>query len=391
MPRKAIVSDVILDGAGRIFTRPGTENYQVTFKVDKRWITKTTGTADKKEAIAKAQELYYEAKFSQKMGMPVLTKTFKTIAKSVIQDLEPAVKGSLEAKHIARLSTVWIPALGAKAVNNITEDDLKRAVQLMRENNNGTVSKPTVKDYYTSLNLVFKKAIKGKVMSKAEIPEPYIDGEDAKPRPAFTPDEYKLLREKVLEWCNEEGIQERVKHRREVLSVFMYFVASTGCRPGTEVYNLTWGMCSYVQKDDITYSQFLLDGKTGARKVIADATVLQLIETLKLKAEYEITDKTKVFCLPDGSPFINADVQFRKLLEFIGLREDSATGQNRTLYSLRHAYATEAIISNRMSIMLLTKQMGTSAQMLANFYSKATTLAGAEQIVPDPIGVKKKK
>lgn len=170
----------------------------------------------------------------------------------------------------------------------------------------------------------------------------------------------------------------------------MYFVAATGCRPGTEVYNLAWGACSYVQKDDVTYAQFLVDGKTGARKVIADATVLQLIETLKHKAEYEITDKTKVFCLPDGSAFINADVQFRKLLEYVGLREDSATGQSRTLYSLRHAYATEAIISNRMSMLLLTKQMGTSVQMLTTFYSKATTLAGAEQIVPDPIGKKKK-
>lgn len=389
MPRAAVVSDVILDGEGRLYKRPGTDNYQVTFKVNNRWIIKTTGTADRKQAIQKAQELYYQAKFADQMGLPVLSKTFKSVAQAVIRDYAGAAKGSKEAKYVQRLNAVWIPVIGNKNVNNVTEDDLKAAVAKIFELNGGSASKATVKDYYTALNLVFAKAVKAKHMAALEIPEPYIVGEKAQPRPAFTTEEYNLLRTKVLDWCNEEGIQERVRARRELLSVFMYFVASSGCRPGTEVYDLKWGACRYVEKDGVTYAEFYVSGKTGPRQIITDAAVLQLMETLKAKANKPPTNDDYVFCLPNGSRFINADVQFKALLEFVGLRDDSATGQARTLYSLRHAYATEAIVSNRMSIMLLTKQMGTSAQMLQSFYSKATTRAGAEQIVPNPIGVKK--
>ncbi len=48
------------------------------------------------------------------------------------------------------------------------------------------------------------------------------------------------------------------------------------------------------------------------------------------------------------------------------------TGQNRTLYSLRHPYATFALLDDGMDIHALAIQMGTSIGMIERHYSHLT-------------------
>jgi integrase len=53
-------------------------------------------------------------------------------------------------------------------------------------------------------------------------------------------------------------------------------------------------------------------------------------------------------------------------------------GQTRTLYGLRHTYATQALLANRTDIHTLARQMGNSAAMIERHYSKLTaTMAAA--------------
>ena len=47
-------------------------------------------------------------------------------------------------------------------------------------------------------------------------------------------------------------------------------------------------------------------------------------------------------------------------------------GQNRTLYSLRHTYATFELLQNGTDIHTLSKHMGNSAAMIERHYSKLT-------------------
>jgi integrase len=67
--------------------------------------------------------------------------------------------------------------------------------------------------------------------------------------------------------------------------------------------------------------------------------------------------------------------KFVGLLKFSKLTEDRA-GQSRTLYSLRHTYATQALFD----IHTLAKQMGTSVLMLELHYSKLTATMAAERL-----------
>ena len=69
---------------------------------------------------------------------------------------------------------------------------------------------------------------------------------------------------------------------------------------------------------------------------------------------------------------------FNKLLKFAKLTENRA-GQRRTLYSLRHTYATQALLGGT-DIHTLAKQMGTSVRMLELHYSKLTATMAAERL-----------
>ena len=55
-----------------------------------------------------------------------------------------------------------------------------------------------------------------------------------------------------------------------------------------------------------------------------------------------------------------------------GLLTCSLTGQNRTLYSFRHTYATFALLNDGMDIHTLAIQMGISIAMIERHYSHLT-------------------
>jgi len=62
-----------------------------------------------------------------------------------------------------------------------------------------------------------------------------------------------------------------------------------------------------------------------------------------------------------------------------GLAKDMSTGQQRTLYSLRHTYATTELLTGT-DIHTLARQLGTSVLMLERHYSKLTATMAAEQL-----------
>jgi integrase len=74
-----------------------------------------------------------------------------------------------------------------------------------------------------------------------------------------------------------------------------------------------------------------------------------------------------VFETRDGSKVKDWHGAFEILMEESGLLQDRH-GDRRTLYSLRHTYATFAL-TNRVGIHVLARQMATSIGMLEKHYS----------------------
>ncbi len=57
-----------------------------------------------------------------------------------------------------------------------------------------------------------------------------------------------------------------------------------------------------------------------------------------------------------------------------------AIGDSRTLYSLRHTYATLEMLRGEVDIHTLSKQMGNSALMIERHYSKLTATMAADRL-----------
>ena len=71
------------------------------------------------------------------------------------------------------------------------------------------------------------------------------------------------------------------------------------------------------------------------------------------------------------------------LLDNLGLLIDPRTGKERTLYSLRHMYATHVLTKHRMSIEELAEHMGTSVTMIQNHYNHIILRKAAPRIAGD--------
>jgi integrase len=71
---------------------------------------------------------------------------------------------------------------------------------------------------------------------------------------------------------------------------------------------------------------------------------------------------------------------FARLMEGCDLLHDTKTNKKRTLYSLRHYYATMALTYERMSIYTLAKHMGTSVKMIEDHYAHVLLRKKAHQI-----------
>jgi integrase len=85
-----------------------------------------------------------------------------------------------------------------------------------------------------------------------------------------------------------------------------------------------------------------------------------------------------VFRFANGDKPFEMNKVFRRLLIEMGLVK-SMENTDRTLYSLRHTYATKELL-NGTNIHTLAKQMGTSVVMLERHYSKLTATMAAQQL-----------
>ena len=80
----------------------------------------------------------------------------------------------------------------------------------------------------------------------------------------------------------------------------------------------------------------------------------------------------------EGKPIRSFRKGFDSMLDYCDLTYDT-NGNKRSLYSLRHFYATQRL-SEEVSPFLLARQMGTSVEMLERFYGHVVTSLVAKEI-----------
>ncbi|TAF38046.1 MAG: integrase [Alphaproteobacteria bacterium] len=132
-----------------------------------------------------------------------------------------------------------------------------------------------------------------------------------------------------------------------------------------------------------------VSGKTGKREVVSASSeikkYLKRIHDLRIE-ELTTEDKPKpkldpeslVFCHKDGTEIGTFKKSFAALLKSARVERDTH-GQVRTLYSLRHTYATFRL-QNGVNHFTLATNMGTSVAMLEQYYGHTSNIASADEL-----------
>jgi len=378
--------DVRGDGRVILYKREGLKNpkWQARIRVPNSdgYKIVTTKTADLREAERFALDLYEDLYLHVKSGGSIKSKTFRQVFEEwekAVTTLGPTRQGGSWESTIERVRSYALQFFGPKKIDAVTPADFSEFWVWRKGNySKKPPSNATLRRERTSLLPVFKFAV-----SKGYIPEvPNTDPPKAavERRPTFTLQEWRIFVRKARGWVAEG--ERKATHRDRLVSQQCFLIlANTGVRVG-ELRRLCWGDLRTVNTESGTRLVAHVRGKTGAREVVfqegADAYVKRLYD---LRCEELGTDPDRsglVVCHIDGTPIQTVKRSFHSLLEFAGI-PIMRDGTARTIYSLRHFYATQRL-SHDTSPFLLAKQMGTSVEMLEKFYGQTVTSTLAAQI-----------
>lgn len=426
----------------RLYRRARSSYWQARFKLDDgRWYRQSTGTADQEQAVAEAWGLYYAAKERARHGLPNNTRRFSDVASYAIKRMEDELSAeagkSVYRDYITAITTYLIPFFGKRDISSIKYKDLsdyerwrgekiaqrnkerKRGALIKRvhhygrlrkalaelENNAPTfhvVAQSTINTHNAALSRIFDEAEIRGWLARGMRPELQNKGRKSIARPHFTLSEHKVITDKLRSnwWRNTRRADSQ--HLRRMLREYVLILSNTGVRTGTEAINIKWNNIQYYldTRDKTRYIEIHVSGKTGPRTLIARFHVRVVLERLK-NYYSDFVDKTLdeviaaksdryLFIDHAGNQIQSESLRqcFRKFLTDHNLLY-GVDGQQRTLYSFRHFYATRALV-RQTSIYALAQQMGTSVAMLEEFYSKflprdnAAQLAGRERVTEPP-------
>jgi len=379
-------------GKATLYKRSSTKHWQVRFKLaNNKWHSQSTYTTDKDEAITNAEHIYRTVQIKTEAGLTPVTKTFKQIAVEEIKNMTQAVAGGIGKRtyrdYIFAINKYLIPFFGNYTIEKITKE-LIRDFEGWRIAMMGKVPMQSTKRNHSSAYIRVINLAKelGVISSLRVVPLLDSKGERSRARPAFTDKELSELIAFMPSWV-QSSYTERTRQMRVLCGFYIQFLVNTGVRHGTEALPLRWQHLQWHWIGEKKYLRIWVSGKTGPRYLIAKNEVIAVLEELmqwqalpyaNLEAVIEAKVDKLIFRLVTGHAISNMENIFRNLMKNSGLRVDSG-GQTRTLYSLRHTYATQALAKG-VDIHTLARQMGTSVLMIERHYSKLTPMLSAEKL-----------
>jgi integrase len=288
------------------------------------------------------------------------------------------------------MNNYLIPFFGKMNLTNITPQKVAEYEAWRNLKMKRIPISSTLANHSSAYNRIIDLAIQqGWLSDKVGIPRLSRKGKKGSPRPAFTQDELTKLLDYMPKWCL---MAERKNHieMRQLLRDYVELLLTTGMRSGRESMNMKWKHIEWYSdgKTDVRYLRIWVSGKTGGRWLIAKhraaEALTRLAQRQRVGANLDEAIETKsdsyVFSLSTGQRPNSLHTSFELLLKDSAMRVDPITGKNRSLYSLRHCYATLALMDGQMDMHTVAKQMGTSVGMLEQHYSKMTATMAAERL-----------
>ena len=368
---------------------------------DGRYLWRSLKTPDEAKATQDATRLYYQTETKLAEGLPVQTRTVDKVIDEYVamreQDnrLGKAAKRGSSIKHttdamlrqIKRVVKFWREYAGKKPIEALDDKLLSGYIAWRKTYYHDMAELPkNAKLNPTDKTLQWEIMI-GKTLASFAHDQGY---RGTKPLPTFTfTPKIKRVRPALtltdfkdvlggLKKHLAEAKTDRQRAIRQLLHDYVTVQALSGMRIGEANELRARDVEAITDADGRQNVQFHVRGKTGARIVVPHIDVKKIIDGIRERRPHMQADDF-LFAMPSGGRIITLADQFNAFLEGIGLTHNSA-GEKYTLYSLRHFYAVRAIARD-IDIYTIARNMGTSVQMIEQYYGKhATTTARARKL-----------
>ena len=380
------------DGELILYRRSDSRIWQYKFKRESgSWYRASTRKSVLDQAKRVAMDLHDEARYRERLGLAPAHKSFKDIAMVTIEDMQRDLAAGTGKKiyvdYCSVIERYFIPYFGDKYLQNLKHKDIADFEAWRNHRMARTPKSSTLMTFASAFSRVHQTAIsRGWISDRVPIPTMSRRGAKGEVRPAFSVEEITQLRQFMQSW-QKLGNLDYDRIMRPLLCAYVEFLLLTGMRHGTESMGIEWRHCEWYASEGQRYIRVWVDGKTGGRWLIAkhEAEAV-LIKLHSLQPDIAVKpielvmgrDTKYLFRRPDGQRPRTFNGMFSKLMRESGLRWNH-TNQSRTLYSLRHSYATMELLAET-DIHTLARQMGTSVRMLEAHYSKLTATMAADKL-----------
>jgi integrase len=380
------------DGELILYRRSDSRIWQYKFKRESgSWYRASTRKSVLEQAKRVAMDLHDEARYRERLGLAPAHKSFKDIALATVEEMQRDLAAGTGKKiyvdYCSVIERYFIPYFGDKYLQNLKHKDIADFEAWRNHRMARTPKSSTLMTFASAFSRVHQTAIsRGWISDRVPIPTMSRRGAKGEVRPAFSVEEIGKLRQFMTSW-QTQGNLDYDRIMRPLLCAYVEFLLLTGMRHGTESMGIEWRHCEWYASEGQRYIRVWVDGKTGGRWLIAkheaEAVLIKLHSLQPDIADKPIElvmgrDTKYLFRRPDGQRPRTFNGMFSKLMRESGLRWNH-TNQSRTLYSLRHSYATMELLAET-DIHTLARQMGTSVRMLEAHYSKLTATMAADKL-----------
>ena len=391
---KVLESKTFKDGAIYLYRRADYKKptWFIRLKVPglKGYLWKSSKTTDEYAAYKVAEDLFNQSLAKVYAGVRVNTKRISLGLEAFIKHHEERAT-TVSEKFTVSVAKRLKPLFRLETFDELDTATVTRMLDAVsKSSRKGALSPNTIKRLHTYLKLMMRWWVENGYMEKAPA-FPKVSLQKNR-RPHFDPRDWATLTRFMREFV-------KINHRpvardRTLLVNYVLILANTGIRVG-EARTLRWRDIRPIRSAEnpsVANVALMVKGKTGMREVVARTPEVKkylerILELRRQDLTYERSDifgkkdvplESFVFCGYDGKPIGSFKKSFTSLIREAGVEVDTY-GQRRTIYSLRHTYATFRL-QEGVNQYILARNMGTSVAMLEQFYGHTSNVAAAEEL-----------
>jgi integrase len=342
-------------------------------------------TADIDAAKERAYDQDVDVRFRIKHDVPIFNRPFSQVAKEYL-DLQKERVEAGQIKHHrwevvdSAIRAQLNPYVGSVQINLIGQDRWE-GYALMRQKtgkgHNGRVSDASIRTEMSTFRAIMAYAASKKYINESQIFKGKLPLAKVR-REEFTPEEYRKLHTYARGWVKKARTVQGTWYRTVAYN-FVLIMCNTGMRP-PEARNLRWRDVSF--RTDNQGRKFVVlnvRGKGKFRSLVAANNVADYLERIRAIAKATGPDDF-VFTTIEGKS--SATLYGSMIDELLKGSELvlSSSGKRRSTYCFRHTFATFRL-SEGVDVYMLSKQMGTSVQMIEDHYGHINPVKNAARIL----------